>query len=103
MKQRIEHPRVFISYAWGTEEYNEKVILFATDLKRDGIEVVFDRWQLKEGNDTYAFMEKSVTDESITNVLVLLDPVYAKKADQRAGGVGTETQIISPEVYNKVS
>ena len=103
MKQRIENPRVFISYAWGTEEYNEKVILFATDLKRDGIDVVFDRWQLKEGNDTYAFMEKSVTDESITNVLVLLDPVYAKKADQRSGGVGTETQIISPEVYNKVS
>ena len=84
MKQRIENPRVFISYAWGTEEYNEKVILFATDLKRDGIDVVFDRWQLKEGNDTYAFMEKSVTDESITNVLVLLDPVYAKKADQAA-------------------
>jgi len=103
MKKRNEHPRVFISYAWGTEEYNEKVILFATDLKRDGVEVVFDRWQLKEGNDTYAFMEKSVTDESITNVLVLLDPVYAKKADERAGGVGTETQIISPEVYNKVS
>lgn len=103
MKRKIEHPRVFISYAWGTEEYNEKVILFATDLKRDGIEVVFDRWQLKEGNDTYAFMEKSVTDESITNVLVLLDPQYAKKADERAGGVGTETQIISSEVYNKVS
>ena len=46
MKPRIEHPRVFISYAWGTEDYNEKVLLFATDLKRDGIEVVFDRWQL---------------------------------------------------------
>ena len=48
MKKRIEHPRVFISYAWGTEEYNEKVVLFATDLKSDGVEVVFDRWQLKE-------------------------------------------------------
>lgn len=102
MKKKIEHPKVFISYAWGTEEYNDKVILFATDLKRDGVEVVFDRWQLKEGNDTYAFMERSVSDESITNVLILLDPVYAKKANDRDGGVGTETQIISPEVYNKV-
>lgn len=102
MKKKIEHPKVFISYAWGTEVYNEKVILFATDLKRDGVDVVFDRWQLKEGNDTYAFMEKSVSDESITNVLILLDPVYAQKANDRAGGVGTETQIISPEVYNKV-
>lgn len=47
-------------------------------------------------------MEKSVLDESITNVLILIDPTYAKKANERAGGVGTETQIISAEVYNKV-
>lgn len=102
MKKKIEHPKVFISYAWGTDEHDENVILFATDLKNDGVEVVFDKWQLKEGFDTYAFMEKSATDPSITNVLILLDPIYAKKADSRSGGVGTETQIISPEVYNKV-
>lgn len=102
MEKKIEHPKVFISYAWGTDEHNENVILFATDLKRDGVEVVFDRWQLKEGFDTYAFMEKSATDPSITNVLILLDPIYAEKADSRSGGVGTETQIISPEVYNQV-
>lgn len=102
MKVKIEHPKVFISYAWGTEEHNSNVLSFATDLKHDGIDVVLDRWQLKEGFDTYAFMEKSATDSSITNVLILLDPIYAKKADARSGGVGTETQIISPEVYNKV-
>ena len=102
VKKKIEQPKVFISYAWGTDDYNQKVILFATDLKHDGVDVVLDRWHLKEGNDTYAFMEKSVVDESITNVLILLDPVYAKKANDRTGGVGTETQIISSEVYNKV-
>ncbi|MDD3415259.1 MAG: ATP-binding protein [Lachnospiraceae bacterium] len=72
----------------GIDEHNENVILFATDLKRDGVEVIFDRWQLKEGFDTYAFMEKSATDPSITNVLILLDPIYAEKADSRSGGVG---------------
>lgn len=41
-------------------------------------------------------MEQSVTDATITNVLILLDPVYEKKANERHGGVGTETQIISP-------
>ncbi|MPM51354.1 hypothetical protein SDC9_98102 [bioreactor metagenome] len=102
MQRKIEHPKVFISYAWGNDEYDKKVILFATDLKSDGVEVIFDKWSLKEGHDTYSYMEKSVTDTSITNVLVLLDPLYAKKADSRSGGVGTETQIISPEVYNKV-
>ena len=102
MKKIIEHPKVFISYAWGTEDYQTKVLSFATDLMNDGIDVVLDRWSLKEGNDTYAFMEQSVTDLTITNVLILLDPNYAKKANERNGGVGTETQIISPEVYNKV-
>ena len=102
MKNIIEHPKVFISYAWGTEDYNEKVLSFATDLMHDGIDVVLDKWSLKEGNDTYAFMERSVTDLTITNVLILLDPNYEKKANERNGGVGTETQIISPEIYNKV-
>ncbi|MCR4782168.1 MAG: TIR domain-containing protein [Lachnospiraceae bacterium] len=102
MKNRIEHPKVFISYAWGSREHDEKVIALATNLKGDGVEVVLDKWQLKEGNDTFKFMEKSVLDESITNVLILIDPIYARKANERAGGVGTETQIISSEVYNKV-
>ena len=48
-------------------------------------------------------MEKCVTDPSITNVLMLLDPVYASKADKHTGGVGTETQIISPKVYQEVT
>lgn len=102
MRNTIEHPKVFISYAWGSEDYKMKVLSFATDLMNDGIEVVLDQWSLKEGNDTYAFMEQSATDSSITNVLILLDPVYEKKANGRNGGVGTETQIISPEIYNKV-
>lgn len=102
MKNRIEHPKIFISYAWGSQEHDEKVIALATSLKGDGVDVIFDKWQLKEGNDTFNFMEKSVLDKSITNVLILIDPIYAKKANERAGGVGTETQIISSEVYNKV-
>lgn len=102
MKPTIEQPKVFISYAWGTTEYQDKVLAFAEDLVGDGIDVVLDRWSLKEGNDTYAFMEQSVTDPTITNVLLLLDPIYQEKANGRSGGVGTETQIISPEIYNKV-
>lgn len=67
------------------------------------IENILDKWSLKEGNDTFAFMEHCVTDPTVTNVLILLDPLYEKKANERSGGVGTETQIISAEVYNKVT
>ena len=98
--EKIDKPKVFISYAWGTEDYKDKVLSFATDLIHSGVDVELDRWSLKEGFDSFAFMEQSVTDPTISNVIILLDPIYAKKADARAGGVGTETQIISPEIYN---
>lgn len=48
MRNRIEHPKVFISYAWGSEDYKIKVLSFATDLMNDGIEVILDQWSLKE-------------------------------------------------------
>ena len=70
MKITIEHPKVFISYAWGSEDYRLKVRSFAKDLMSNGIDVLLDQWSLKEGNDTYAFMEQSATDSTITNVLI---------------------------------
>ncbi len=101
MKKNNMNPKVFISYAWSNEEYKEKVLELAKKLKNDGVEILIDRWDLKPGNDMYSFMEKSVSDPSVTNVLILLDPVYKEKADNRKGGVGTETQIISVETYEK--
>ena len=103
MKAKIENPKIFISYAWGDKENQNRVLSFASSLMSDGIDVIIDKWNLREGNDKYAFMEKSVTDSSVTNVLILLDPLYASKADTKEGGVGTETQIISPEIYEKTA
>ena len=62
MKPRIEHPKVFISYAWASDEYQDKVLALATDLIGDGVDVILDKWSLKEGNDTFAFMEHCVTN-----------------------------------------
>ena len=103
MKEKIIEPKVFISYAWATKAYEEKVLAFATQLISDGIDVVLDKWDMAEGNDTNAFMERCVNDPSITNVLMLIDPVYARKANEHTGGVGTETQIISAKVYKSVT
>ncbi len=102
MKKKIEQPKVFISYAWATKDYEAKVLAFASKLVDDGVDVVIDKWDMSEGNDTYSFMERCVNDPSITNVLMLIDPTYAKKADAHTGGVGTETQIISAKVYQEI-
>lgn len=66
-----------------------------------GIDVILDKWELKEGHDSIAFMEQMVTDPTIAKVAVISDKIYAQKADDRVSGVGTETQIISREVYEK--
>lgn len=95
--ERVDKPKVFISYAWSSEECRQKVLSFADQLINDGVDVLLDRY-LAPG----AFMESSVNDESVTNVLILMDKVYTEKANKRQGGVGTETQIISPELYGKV-
>ncbi len=47
-------------------------------------------------------MERSVTDPAVSHVLIITDQSYQEKADKRSGGVGVETQIISPHVYQRV-
>lgn len=75
------------------------MIDLASELRESGVDVILDKWDLKEGHDAVAFMEKMVTDPDIKKVAIICDEKYAAKADGRAGGVGTETQIISREVY----
>lgn len=94
-------PKLFISYSWTTSDHVAWVIKFATELRESGIDVILDKWDLKEGNDGHAFMEQMVTDPEIKKVALICDKDYAAKADNRSGGVGTETQIITPEIYNK--
>lgn len=94
-------PRVFVSYSWSSEEHVSWVVSLAQKLVSDGVDVVLDKWDLKEGHDKHSFMERMVADPTIAKVLAVCDRKYAEKADGRLGGVGTETQIISPEVYAK--
>lgn len=91
--------KVFISYSWSSQE---KVIELAERLVSHGIDVVMDIWNLKEGQDKYAFMEQCVNNSEIDKVLIICDQKYTEKANNREGGVGDETVIISSEVYGKV-
>lgn len=93
-------PKVFISYSWVVKDWT---VLLATRLINDGVDVKVDFWDLKEGQDKYKFMESMVSDETIDFVLILCDETYSKKANERSGGVGDETVIISSELYGKSS
>lgn len=95
----MDNPKLFISYSWSNPTHEQWVIDLANELTESAIHVILDKWDLKEGHDSVAFMEKMVTDPEIAKVAIICDEIYASKADGRAGGVGTETQIISREVY----
>lgn len=91
--------KVFISYSWTTPEHEEWVLSLAQRLRPDGVDIVLDKWDLREGQDKYIFMESTVNSPEINKVLLILDRMYTERADSRSGGVGTETQIISPNIY----
>lgn len=95
-------PKVFISYSWSSIAHQQLVQSWAVQLVADGVDVVLDIYDLKEGHDKFAFMERMVTDETVTHVMIVCDKTYSDKADSRKAGVGTESQIISKEVYEKV-
>ncbi|MFO7744556.1 MAG: TIR domain-containing protein [Psychroflexus sp.] len=96
-----EAPKLFISYSWSNIEHEEWVLNLASEIRENGVNVILDKWDLKEGHDSVAFMEKMVSDPEVTKVIIVSDKVYAEKANSRKGGVGTETQIISPELYSE--
>lgn len=96
------NPKVFISYSWSSERFKNTVRSWADQLLAHGIDVVLDQYDLRPGDDMYAFMERMVLDSSVTNVLIICDKEYSNKANSRDSGVGTESQIISSELYKKV-
>lgn len=94
-------PKLFVSYSWTSPEHEQWVLDLATELAGNGVEVLLDKWDLREGQDSIAFMERMVNDPEVHKVILVCDRGYASKTNERQGGVGTEAQIISPEIYAK--
>lgn len=91
--------KIFISYSWSNPAHEDWVLELAIRLVNDGVDVILDKWNLREGHDKFAFMESMVQAPDIEKVLIISDSRYATKANERSGGVGTETSIITPKIY----
>jgi hypothetical protein len=86
-------PRVFISYSWESEDHKSWVRYLGERLRRDGIEARLDQWVVQPGESFTAFMEQEVAAADF--VVVVCTPSYARKSNDRQGGVGYEQQIVS--------
>ncbi|MDZ5782391.1 toll/interleukin-1 receptor domain-containing protein [Marinococcus luteus] len=103
MESETKIPKVFISYSWTTTEHEEWVFDLVQKLTEHGIDCKFDKWDLASGDNKYDFMESMVTSDEIDKVLIICDKGYQEKADNKTkSGVRTETQILSPKIYEQV-
>ena len=93
--------KIFISYSWKPNSNKVKVLSLAERLTNDGIHVILDDWDLKEGQDKYYFMEKMVNDPEVKKVLLICNNEYVEKANKKIGGVGIESLIVSDDIYNE--
>ena len=81
MGGEVVAPKLFVSYSW-TSPDSQRHGFFNWPLWRtrdSGVDVILDKWDLKEGNDAYAFMERMVTDATIRKVVLVCDRVYARR------------------------
>ena len=80
-------------------QHKDWVRSLANRLRGDSIDVILDQTHLRPGQNAVKFMESTVVDENMKKVVIIVDLAYTRKANDGVGGVGTESQIISPEIY----
>ena len=93
-------PKAFISYSWEGPEHRDWVTEFAGRLRADGVDVIFDRWDLHPGQDRLHFMEQAVAKSDF--VIVVCTEDYARRADNREGGVGYESMVITGQMAENI-
>ena len=95
-----DHPKVFISYSHDTPEHKQWVSKLAAKLHHKGVNVIFDQWDLRLGDDVTQFMERGIKDSD--RVLVICTDSYVRKANAGEGGVGYESMILTRKLAEDV-
>jgi len=93
-----ENKKVFISYAWDSEEHKEWVLKLATNLRHHGVDAILDQWNVRLGDDLPSFMERGVTESHL--VICVCSDKYIEKADSGLAGAGYEKRILTSEMLN---
>lgn len=94
-------PSVFLSYSWSPPSNQQNVFALVSKLEKDGVRVIYDKKDLHPGQDMNYFMENALISNEIDGIVIVSNVDYAKKADNRHGGVGYESELILNEIKNK--
>ena len=92
-EQTQPHINAFISYSWDSDEHKAWVLKLATDLRRHGVDVMLDQWDLRLGDDLAFFMEQGLGQSHL--VICICSEKYIEKANAEKGGAGYEKRILA--------
>lgn len=98
-KNIITRPKVFFSYSRDLPFTSEVVENLFYTLKEVGVNVIYDKNDLRAGNNMNYFME-SIDRDDFTKIYVFCDSSYIDKADNMTYGVGKETTLLRNYIYN---
>lgn len=92
--------KIFVSYAWDSEEFNKKVYSFVNMLRKNGFNAVCDKMDMQ--NETAPRFPR-IMDMGLQadKVIVVLSSAYKQKANMEGTGVNAEYEIISSEIRNE--
>jgi TIR domain len=95
-----KNPKAFVSYSHDSKEHKAWVAALAVRLVNDGIDVMFDGFDMRPGDDVVKYMERSVVNAQ--HVLMICSETYVRKADDGKGGVGYEVMIVTGELVRNL-
>lgn len=93
-------PQAFVSYALESDQHTIWVRDLAARLQKSGVRIILDQCDLAPGSDQFTFMERSV--ERSDFVIVICTPTYRERANNREGGVGYESMVITGALGKKI-
>jgi hypothetical protein len=93
-------PVVFVSYSHDSEAHKGWVLRLASGLRKNGVDVVLDQWDLMLGQDVSLFMQRGI--EKADRVLLICSEQYVAKAEAGRGGVGYERLIVTVELVQSI-
>jgi hypothetical protein len=94
-------PKVFISYAHESDEHAARVLAFADQLVRNGLDVILDQYNPvpKEGGP--AWMQNGLNNADY--VLLICSPAYYRRVMRKeAPGIGLGAQWEGAAIYNSL-
>jgi hypothetical protein len=93
-------PSVFVSYSHDDLDHKRWVLFLSTRLRKSGVDVILDQWDLGPGEDLASFMTNNLAGAD--RVLMVCTPNYVHKANEGKGGVGVERMILTSEYLSNI-